>query len=67
MPGGAIHLVANEALDGVERIFALHCDPGVDAGRVGLRAGALTSAADRIEVRLEGTGGHTSRPHLTGT
>ncbi len=66
MPGGAVHMVANDVLDGVERIFALHCDPTVDVGRIGLRAGALTSAADRIEVRLEGTGGHTSRPHLTG-
>ena len=66
MPGGAVHLLAHDVLDDVERIFALHCDPGVDVGRIGLRAGALTSAADRIEVRLEGTGGHTSRPHLTG-
>lgn len=66
MPGGAVHLLAHDVLDGVERMFALHCDPGVDVGRIGLRAGALTSAADRIEVRLEGTGGHTSRPHLTG-
>ncbi len=66
MPGGAVHLVAHDVLDDVDRIFALHCDPGVDVGRVGLRAGALTSAADKIEVRLEGTGGHTSRPHLTG-
>ncbi len=66
MPGGAKHLVAHGALDGVERVFALHCDPAVDVGKVGLRAGALTSAADRIEVYLEGTGGHTSRPHLTG-
>ena len=38
----------------------------VDVGQVGLRSGALTSAADKIVVRLEGTGGHTSRPHLTG-
>lgn len=66
MPGGAVHLLAHDVLDDVERMFALHCDPGVDVGRIGLRAGALTSAADRIEVRLEGTGGHTSRPHLTG-
>jgi amidohydrolase len=66
MPGGAKHLVAQGALDGVDRVFALHCDPGVDVGKVGLRPGALTSAADRIEVLLEGTGGHTSRPHLTG-
>ena len=31
-----------------------------------MRLGPLTSAADRVEVRLEGAGGHTSRPHLTG-
>jgi amidohydrolase len=66
MPGGALHLVEMGALADVERVFALHCDPGVDVGRVGLRLGPLTSAADRLEVRLEGTGGHTSRPHLTG-
>jgi len=66
MPGGAVHLMSNGVLDEVDRIFALHCDPAVDAGRVGLRLGPLTSAADRLEVRLEGRGGHTSRPHLTG-
>jgi len=66
MPGGARHLLAHGALEGVERIFALHCEPSVDVGRVGLRTGALTSAADRVEITLRGTGGHTSRPHLTG-
>ena len=67
MPGGAKHLIAQGALEGVERVFALHCDPGVDVGKIGLRAGALTSAADRIEVWLEGTGGHTSRPPSPAT
>jgi amidohydrolase len=66
MPGGAIHLIDEGVLDEVEAIFALHCDPGIDVGQVGLRLGPLTSAADRVEVRLRGTGGHTSRPHLTG-
>ena len=33
---------------------------------MGLWLGPLTSAADRVEVRLSGRGGHTSRPHLTG-
>ncbi|GAB2755059.1 M20 family metallopeptidase [Nocardioides salsibiostraticola] len=66
MPGGAKHLIAHGALEGVGQIIALHCEPGVDVGRIGMRSGALTSAADSIEVLLEGTGGHTSRPHLTG-
>lgn len=66
MPGGAVQLLDEGVLAEVDRIFALHCDPGVDVGQVGLRLGPLTSAADRVEVRLTGTGGHTSRPHLTG-
>jgi amidohydrolase len=66
MPGGAVQLLDEGFLEGVDRVFALHCDPGVDVGQVGLRLGPLTSAADRVEVRLTGTGGHTSRPHLTG-
>ena len=32
---------------------------------MGLRVGAITAAADQVEVTLSGRGGHTSRPHLT--
>jgi amidohydrolase len=65
MPGGALHLLAAGALDGVEHVFGLHCDPSLDVGRIGLREGPLTGAADALTVRLAGKGGHTSRPHLT--
>jgi amidohydrolase len=65
MPGGAKSLISAGALDGVERIFALHCDPTLDVGQVGLREGPLTGASDAVRIRLAGRGGHTSRPHLT--
>ncbi|MFJ6741242.1 amidohydrolase [Streptomyces sp. NPDC091279] len=65
LPGGADEVVACGVLDGVGRIVAVHCDPRVDAGRIGLRHGAITSACDRLEVSLDGPGGHTARPHLT--
>ena len=65
MPGGALASITSGALDGVDRIFGLHCDPGVDVGHLGLREGPLTGAADSLDVRLSGKGGHTSRPHLT--
>src|SRR6476661_4931529 len=65
MPGGAEDVVAQDGLVGVDRIFALHCDPALDVGQVGLRVGAITAAADQVEVTLSGRGGHTSRPHLT--
>src|SRR5690242_6412595 len=66
MPGGAIDAIAAGALTGVSRIFALHCDPRLAVGKVALRAGPITSAADQLEVTLQSHGGHTSRPHLTG-
>jgi amidohydrolase len=65
MPGGALDVVAHGGLDGVDRVYALHCDPHTDVGFVGSRVGAITAAADKITIRLIGRGGHTSRPHLT--
>jgi amidohydrolase len=65
IPGGAHEVVAHGGIDGVDRIFAVHCDPGVDVGHVGLATGAITAAADSVTVTLSGRGGHTSRPHLT--
>jgi amidohydrolase len=66
MPGGAVDAIAAGALVGVSRIFALHCDPRLAVGKVAVRAGPITSAADHLEVTLHSQGGHTSRPHLTG-
>lgn len=65
LPGGATDAIDSGVLDGVGRIVAVHCDPRVDAGRIGLQAGPITSACDRLEVTLTGSGGHTARPHLT--
>lgn len=65
LPGGALEVTAAGGLEGVDRIFALHCDPKVDAGQVGLRVGPITSACDKIAVYVSGSGGHTARPHLT--
>jgi amidohydrolase len=64
-PGGALDVLAEGELDGINHAFAIHCDPKIQVGQVGFRAGAITSAADRIRVDLSGPGGHTARPHLT--
>jgi amidohydrolase len=65
MPGGALDMIGSGGLDGVGRIVSLHCDPKLDAGRIGLRVGPLTAACDKLAIRLTGPGGHTSRPQLT--
>jgi amidohydrolase len=65
LPGGAADAIESGVLEGVNKIIAVHCDPKVDAGLIGLRPGPITSACDRLEVTLDGPGGHTARPHLT--
>jgi amidohydrolase len=62
---GALDVLAAGGIASVGRIFALHCDPRLDAGQLGVRSGPITAACDRIEVRVSGPGGHTARPHLT--
>ena len=65
VPGGALDVLADDGLADVEAVFGLHCDPKLDLGKMGLRAGAITSAADMISIELAGPGGHTARPHET--
>src|SRR5271170_1527959 len=62
---GALDVLAAGGISSVGRIFALHCDPRLDAGQLGVRSGPITAACDRIQVRVSGPGGHTARPHLT--
>ena len=64
-PGGALTVIEQGGLQGVDAIFSIHCDPTLDVGLVGLRDGPITSATDSVTVTLRGRGGHTSRPHLT--
>jgi amidohydrolase len=65
LPGGALSVLESGVLDGVEQIYAVHCDPRLEAGQLGVRVGPITAACDEVEVVLSGPGGHTARPHLT--
>jgi amidohydrolase len=65
VPGGALDVLAAGGIASADRIFALHCDPRLDVGKVGTRTGPITAACDKITVRVTGPGGHTARPHLT--
>ena len=65
VPGGALDVLAAGGIAGVDRIFALHCDPRLEVGKIGIRSGPITAACDKITVRVTGPGGHTARPHLT--
>ncbi len=65
VPGGALDVLADGGIEGVDAIVGLHCWPKVDVGVFGLRSGSVTSAADMAAIVLHGPGGHTARPEET--
>ena len=60
---GAKWMVKDGAIEGVDAIYGVHVFPSIPARKVGIRYGALTSAADEIEIIIEGESGHGARPH----
>jgi hippurate hydrolase len=48
-----------------DEIYALHNWPGLPPGQIAVRPGPMMAAADRIEIHIEGRGGHGAHPHLT--
>lgn len=48
-----------------DAIFGLHNHPGAPAGTILTRNGPLMAASDTATIRVQGKGGHASRPHLT--
>jgi len=65
LPSGAERLVVEGVHENLAALLAFHVDPTIPPGTVGLKTGAVTSAADKVHIRLSGPGGHTSRPHRT--
>ena len=64
-PSGASDMIDFGALEGVDAILGLHCDPQLPEGVIGVREGALTASFDRFIFTVKGTGGHGARPHHT--
>lgn len=63
-PGGASLMIAAGVLENpkVERIYALHVFPEMEAGNVGLRGGLYMASSDEIHIQIEGVGGHGALP-----
>ncbi|MEA5536336.1 M20 family metallopeptidase [Crocosphaera sp. XPORK-15E] len=60
---GASWMVQDGAMRDVKAIFGVHVFPSLPARSVGIRYGALTAAADDIEIFIQGESGHGARPH----
>ncbi|TGC09767.1 amidohydrolase [Methanolobus halotolerans] len=61
-PGGAVRVIGDGGLEGVDAIVGLHIFGDVDVGAINIRAGPFMAGSVRFTVKIFGKGGHHSTP-----
>ena len=61
-PGGAVRMIEEGLLDGVDYVIGQHVDSQLPAGYIGYRSGPVSANSDTFFVTIQGKGGHGSRP-----
>ncbi|THF74261.1 M20 metallopeptidase family protein [Cohnella fermenti] len=63
LPGGALGMIADGALDGVDAIYGVHLWSPLPYGVVATRPGPFMASPDEFEIVVTGKGGHGGLPH----
>jgi amidohydrolase len=66
-PGGARMMMDDGLFDEVlpNEIYAFHCLPEMDCGKVGMKKGRYMASTDELYWTIKGRGGHGATPHLS--
>lgn len=59
---GAKKILATGVLNDVDAIFGVHNVSDAEVGVMGIKAGAMTAAVDRFEIKITGVGSHAAKP-----
>ena len=62
-PSGAVAMIAEGALQGIERIFGIHIFSALNKGILLYRSGPFMAASDTWKAEIIGKGGHGSMPN----
>ena len=57
---GAVRMIEDGAMNGIDAVFGLHVDSGTEIGQVSTRAGGMMAAGDEVEIIVRGKGGACS-------
>ena len=49
---------------GIGEVYGMHNMPGIPVGGFAIRPGAMLASSTRVEIEIEGLGGHAAKPHL---
>jgi amidohydrolase len=61
--GGAQAVIRDGALEGVGVVLGVHLWNELPVGTLGVKAGPLMAAVDRLKITIRGQGGHGGKPH----
>lgn len=64
-PGGAIQMIADNCLSGVDAIIGQHVSSSLDVGKIGYKYGTATGIPDDFWITIQGKGGHAAHPDTT--
>jgi amidohydrolase len=62
-PGGALPMIQDGCLDGVDAIYGAHVWSPDPYGKIGINEGYIMAASDEFEIEITGKGGHGAMPH----
>ncbi|CQR74296.1 N-acyl-L-amino acid amidohydrolase [Sporomusa ovata DSM 2662] len=64
-PGGAIAMIADGAVEGVDAVIGAHLWQPFEVGTMGLTYGPMMASPANFTITIKGSGGHGSMPHQT--
>ncbi|EUJ47951.1 M20 family metallopeptidase [Paenilisteria rocourtiae] len=63
-PGGAIAMIHDGCLDGVDHVLGIHVMSTMSTGEIAYREGPIQTGRASFKVKIMGRGGHGSSPHM---
>ncbi len=64
-PGGAIAMIEDGVLEGVDHVLGIHFSGQVPLGIVEYHEGPTQAARAKFDIKVQGLGGHGAYPHVT--
>lgn len=61
--GGALPMIEEGALEGVDAIFGIHVDPFINSGEIGIKYGPMFAASTTFKINILGKSTHGAFPH----
>ncbi len=65
-PGGALLMIKEGVLNNpnVTNMIGQHVHPGIEVGKIGVKAGKSMASTDEVYITVHGKGGHAATPEL---